>query len=112
MNLKIVFDTIGTVLKIMGLMLLVPGVVAAIYHETIGIVAFALTSLLSICTGIILGRLGTKGDMGNKEAFAVVSLGWLWPPSLAPCPSYFRALASSMPSLSPYLDSRQRELRF
>ena len=92
MNLKIVFDTIGTVLKIMGLMLLVPGVVAAIYHETIGIVAFALTALLSICTGIILGRLGTKGDMGNKEAFAIVSLGWLLATFFGALPFVFQGL--------------------
>jgi trk system potassium uptake protein TrkH len=77
MKLRIVFDIIGTVLKIMGLLLLVPGFVSAYYHETSGISAFALTSLLSIGTGIILSRLGTKGDVGNKEAFAAVSLGWL-----------------------------------
>jgi trk system potassium uptake protein TrkH len=77
MKLGIVSDVIGTVLKIMGLLLLVPGFVSAYYHETSGISAFALTSLLSIGTGIILSRLGTKGDVGNKEAFAAVSLGWL-----------------------------------
>ena len=92
MNLKIVFDTIGTVLKIMGLMLLVPGVVAALYHETIGIVAFALTVLLSVCTGIILSRLGTKGDMGNKEAFAAVSLGWLLATFFGALPFVFQGI--------------------
>jgi trk system potassium uptake protein TrkH len=73
----IVSDIIGTVLKIIGLLLLVPGLVSAHYHETSGVVAFALTAMLSIGTGIILSHLGAKGAVGNKEAFAAVSLGWL-----------------------------------
>ncbi len=85
MKLRIVFDIVGTVLKIMGLMLLVPGFVAALYHETNGIVAFALTSLLCMSFGIVLKRLGVKGDVGSKEAFAAVSLGWL-------CATFFGAL--------------------
>jgi trk system potassium uptake protein TrkH len=85
MKLRIVFDIIGTVLKIMGLLLLVPGFVAALYHETSGIVAFALTSLLCMSAGIVLKRLGVKGDVGSKEAFAAVSLGWL-------CATFFGAL--------------------
>ncbi len=85
MKLRIAFDIIGTVLKIMGLLLLVPGFVAAFYHETSGIVAFALTSLLSIAAGCVLKRLGKKGDVGHKEAFAAVTLGWL-------CATFFGAL--------------------
>jgi len=76
-KLPIVFDIIGTMLKIIGLLLLVPGFVSAYYRETGGVAAFALTAMLSICTGIIFSRLGEKGDIGNKDAFAVVSLGWL-----------------------------------
>ncbi|MCX6676377.1 MAG: TrkH family potassium uptake protein [Methanothrix sp.] len=92
MKLRIVFDVIGTVLKIMGLLLLVPGFVSAYYHETSGIAAFALTSLLSIGTGIILSRLGTKGDVGNKEAFAAVSLGWLSATFFGALPFVFQGL--------------------
>ncbi len=92
MKLRIVFDIIGTVLKIMGLLLLVPGLVSAYYHETSGIAAFALTSLLSIGAGIILGRLGTKGDVGNKEAFAAVSLGWLAATFFGALPFVFQGL--------------------
>eukprot|EP00829_Urostomides_striatus_P013611 TRINITY_DN3805_c0_g1_i1.p1 TRINITY_DN3805_c0_g1~~TRINITY_DN3805_c0_g1_i1.p1 ORF type:complete len:311 (+),score=-30.69 TRINITY_DN3805_c0_g1_i1:250-1182(+) len=92
MKLGIVFDIIGTVLKIMGLLLLVPGLVSAYYHETSGIAAFALTSLLSIITGIILSRLGTKGDVGGKEAFAAVSLGWLAATFFGSLPFVFQGL--------------------
>lgn len=58
-------------------MLLVPGFVSAYYHETSGVLAFALTSLFSISTGMLLIRQGVRGEVGNKEAFAAVSLGWL-----------------------------------
>lgn len=92
MKLKIAFDVIGTVLKIMGLLLLVPGFVCAYYHETSGIAAFALTALLSIAAGITLSRLGTKGDMGNKEAFAAVSLGWLCATFIGALPFVFQGL--------------------
>ena len=85
MRLRVVLDIIGTVLKILGLLLIVPGFVAAIYHETNGIVAFGLTALLSILTGIVLGMIGHKGDVGYKEAFGAVSLGWL-------CATVFAAL--------------------
>ena len=92
MKLRIVFDVIGTVLKLMGLLLLVPGFVSAYYHETSGIAAFALTALFSIGTGIILSRLGTKGDIGNKEAFAAVSLGWLTATFFGALPFVFQGL--------------------
>lgn len=93
MRVRIVLDIIGTVLKILGLLLLAPGIVAAVYHETDGIVAFAFTSLLSVSAGIILGRLGTKGDVGYKEAFAVVTLGWLCATIFAALPFVFQGIA-------------------
>ncbi len=77
MKLPIVLDVIGTVLKIIGLLILVPGFVSAYYHETGEVAAFALTALIAICTGILISRCGEKGAIGNKEAFAAVSLGWL-----------------------------------
>jgi len=93
MRVRIVLDIIGTVLKILGLLLLVPGLVAAFYHETDGIVAFALTSLLSVSCGIFLKRLGEKGDVGNKEAFAAVTLGWLFATVFGSLPFVFQGLS-------------------
>lgn len=93
MRFRIVLDIIGTLLKIMGLLLLVPGIVSAIYHETNGIAAFALTSLLSLATGIVLTRMGSKGDVGYREAFAGVTLGWL-------CATFFGALPFVFQGLS------------
>ena len=93
MRVRIVLGIIGTVLKILGLLLLGPGIVAALYHETDGIVAFALTSLLSVSCGILLKRLGEKGDVGNKEAFAAVTLGWLFATAFGSLPFVFQGLS-------------------
>ena len=93
MNLPIVFDIIGTLLKIFGLLLLAPGFVSAYYRETNGVLAFALTSLLSICTGILLRRLGRRGEVGHKEAFAAVSIGWLAAIFFGSLPFVFQGLS-------------------
>ena len=93
MKFRIVLDVIGTVLKIIGLLLIVPGIISAFYHETNGIIAFALTSLLSISVGIVLSRLGTKGDVAVKEAFAAVTLGWLCATFLGSLPFVFQGLS-------------------
>ena len=85
MKIRIVLDTIGTILKMLGFLMIIPGIVAAIYNETNGIAAFALASLLSLATGILFSRLGAKGDVGTREAFGAVSLGWL-------CATFFGAL--------------------
>ena len=55
--------------------------------------AFALTSLLSVSAGIILTRLGEKGIVGNKEAFAAVTLGWLFATALGSLPFVFQGLS-------------------
>lgn len=92
MKLLIVSDIVGTVLKIIGLLLLLPGLVYAYYHETGGVVAFALTAMLSIGAGIVLSRLGVKGIVGNKEAFAAVTLGWLAATFFGSLPFIFQGL--------------------
>jgi trk system potassium uptake protein TrkH len=85
MKIRIILDIIGTILKILSFLMLVPGIVAAIYYETSGVAAFALASFLSLATGTLFSRLGMKGDVGTREAFGAVSLGWL-------CATFFGAL--------------------
>lgn len=93
MKPSIVSDVIGTMLKVMSLLLLVPGAVSAYYHETAAIVAFALTALLSLVLGILLCRLGAKGVVSNKDAFAAVSLGWLAATAFGSLPFIFLGLS-------------------
>jgi trk system potassium uptake protein TrkH len=77
MKIRVFLRLFASLLKILAVLLLVPGAVAAYYAETGGVIAFAITSLLTLATGIILGRLSTKQEPGLKEGFALVSLGWL-----------------------------------
>ena len=77
MRIRVFLRLFASLLKILAVLLLIPGAVAAYYGETGGVIAFALTSLLTLATGIILGRLSTKEEPGLKEGFALVSLGWL-----------------------------------
>jgi trk system potassium uptake protein TrkH len=77
MEIRVFLRLFASLLKILAVLLLVPGAVAAYYAETGGVIAFAVTSLLTLTTAIILERLSTKEEPGLKEGFALVSLGWL-----------------------------------
>jgi len=92
MKLRIVLGIVGTLLKILGVLMLVPGVVATIYNEPSGIVAFALASLLALSTGVILRRFGSDEELGNKEAFAIVAFGWLLIAFFGALPFFFQGV--------------------
>jgi trk system potassium uptake protein TrkH len=77
MRLRVFLRLFGSLLKLLAVVMLLPGAVAAYYGETRGVLAFALTSLLTLATGIVLGKLGSDDEMGQKEGFALVALGWL-----------------------------------
>jgi trk system potassium uptake protein TrkH len=77
MKIRVFLHLFASLLKLLAVLLLVPGAVAAFYGETGGVIAFALTSLLTLASGIVLGRLALKEEPGPKEGFALVALGWL-----------------------------------
>ncbi|MGV8126938.1 MAG: potassium transporter TrkG [Methanothrix sp.] len=77
MKFRVFLGLFASLLKILAVLMLVPGAVAAYYSETGGVIAFALTSLLTLVTAMVLIRLSKKEEPGIKEAFALVSLGWL-----------------------------------
>ncbi len=77
MRIRVFLRLFASLLKILAVLLLVPGGVAAFYGETAGVISFAITSLLTLATGIVLGRLSCKEEPGLKEGFALVALGWL-----------------------------------
>lgn len=77
MRIKVFLRLFGSLLKLLALLLLVPGAVAAYYGETRGVLAFAITSMLTLATGIILSLIGSDEEVGHKEGFALVALGWL-----------------------------------
>jgi len=92
MRSRIVLSILGTLLKILGVLMLVPGIVSTICDEPAGVAAFALASMLAISTGILLRRFGSDEDLGNKEAFAVVALGWLFAAFFGALPFIFQGV--------------------
>jgi trk system potassium uptake protein TrkH len=93
MRFRIVSGILGTLLKILGILMLVPGIVSTIYDEMAGVAAFALASMLAISTGIFLRRFSSEEDPGNKEAFGVVALGWLFAAFFGALPFLFLGLS-------------------
>jgi len=93
MKIRVFLGLFASLLKILAVLMLVPGAVAAYYAETGGVIAFAVTSLLTLATGIILARLSVKAEPGLKEGFALVSLGWLGAAFFGALPYVFLGLS-------------------
>jgi trk system potassium uptake protein TrkH len=77
MNIRIVLKILGLLTILIGVLMVIPGLVSAIYKEPLGVVSFGISSLLAIIAGLILKHFGENSDMGNRDAFATVSLSWL-----------------------------------
>lgn len=77
MKVRIVLGVLGSLLILLGILMLIPGLVAAIYEEPVGVMSLGLTSLITISAGLIMRRFGQSGDVLHKEAFAIVTCGWL-----------------------------------
>lgn len=73
--------------------MLIPGIVSAIYKEPLSIMAFVFASFIAIIVGIAIRHFGTSGGMGRKEAFATVSIGWLFAAILGSLPYIFLGLS-------------------
>lgn len=77
MNVRVVLDVLGSLLILLGVLMLIPGLVATIYGEPAGVMALGLTSLITISSGLMMRHHGQKGDVMHREAFAIVTCGWL-----------------------------------
>jgi trk system potassium uptake protein TrkH len=77
MNARVVLDVLGSLLILLGVLMLIPGLVATIYGEPAGVIALGLTSLITISSGLLMRHHGQKGDVMHREAFAIVTGGWL-----------------------------------
>lgn len=75
MNARVVLDVLGSLLILLGVLMLMPGLVAAIYKEPAGVMALAMTSLITISSGLTMRHYGQKGDVMHKEAFVIVTCG-------------------------------------
>ncbi|QCC49217.1 TrkH family potassium uptake protein [Halobellus limi] len=78
---------VGTVLKYLGVTPLFPLVLALYYGEDP--LPFVATSVVMIGFGALLERLDQRNDLGNREAFLLVSLAWLLVPLAGTVPYLF-----------------------
>jgi len=77
MKSKVFLRELGNLLTLLGLLQILPGIVATAYGELDGVIAFGLTAIIGLLAGISLKRLGDGGEMGTKEGFALVAFGWM-----------------------------------
>lgn len=77
MSARIALHTLGLLTIILGALMLVPAVVSILYAEPSGVVAFLLSSILTLAAGYAIRRLGSNGEVEHRDAFLIVTLGWL-----------------------------------
>ena len=76
MNNKIVLNVLGGLLRFLGLIMVVPLLVAYYYDESL--YPFIVAVLITGLTGIILSlKYKSDEDWKTREGFAIVALGWL-----------------------------------
>jgi len=100
MDKKIIFGSIGSILKYVGILMIVP-LAAAWYEERILSLFIIKTWLapLVITTffGLILERrIGIKGVIKRREGFVIVALGWLAVAIFGSLPYVFSATLGPM----------------
>lgn len=76
MNFAIILNVLGNLLRFLGLIMVVPLLVA--FHYGDSLLPFAVAILITGAVGIILSyRYGTEGEWKIREGFAIVAFGWL-----------------------------------
>lgn len=75
MNIKIVFYVLGGLLRLLGILMVIPLGVAYYYGESI--TPFLVSIVITVLTGLILLSYKTDEEWMRKEGFAIVGLGWL-----------------------------------
>ena len=77
MNYRTVFHNLGNILIIESLFMLVPVLVAVIYHETAGF-AFAVPAVRTFLAGFLLTRVRSETErLRAREGFVIVGLSWI-----------------------------------
>ncbi|KCZ71716.1 potassium uptake protein, TrkH family [Candidatus Methanoperedens nitroreducens] len=78
MNYRVVFNILGTVIKFLGISLLIPLVVAVYYNEPESILIFAITFILVSVMGAILEYTNRPefDELTHRESVVIVAMGW------------------------------------
>ena len=79
MNFRMVFHTIGQVVKIEAVLLVLPAIIALCYGEGSGEIAFAAAALIAAALGFLMTGLSRpkKKDIFSREGLVITALAWL-----------------------------------
>ena len=78
MKYNIVFSTLGLLIFFLGLSMIFPLLCAFYYREEVAIYAFLSSIIITSLTGLFLYyNFKTENEIGRKEGFAIVTLGWV-----------------------------------
>ncbi|MYB95659.1 TrkH family potassium uptake protein [Candidatus Poribacteria bacterium] len=84
MSLKLIFYTLGNLLICLAGTMLLPLVVALYYRSTVDeiqsdLMAFVISAVITLIVGLILrfSMRARQEELGIREGFAVVALGWV-----------------------------------
>ncbi len=93
MRLKYIANALGLICKYIGMVIILPILIAIYYKEYNSILPFITTAVISILIGFILQKNNEKQEMLNDlkkaEALAIVALSWIVFGLLASIPYYF-----------------------
>lgn len=79
MNLKVVFYSIGKLTKFLGALMGIPTLIALIYGEP-DFLPLAISVAVTVLGGYLIERFCSQAkddEIRHREAFAIVSLGWV-----------------------------------
>ena len=76
-RIRVFLRVLGTLLKLLGGLMLLPAGVSFLYGEVEGVIAFVLPALFTFAIGLLMAILGEEEVLTNKEGFALVAFGWL-----------------------------------
>lgn len=78
-DIYIVGQYLGKIMQGVGILVLIPLIVALIYQEHIAYIGFVIPAILSILIGTLLTKIEVKRPrMAIKHAMLISSLAWLW----------------------------------
>jgi trk system potassium uptake protein TrkH len=77
MRSRVFLQVFGTLLKLLGGLMLIPAVVSLAYGEVEGAVAFFVASIFTFLLGAAMNLFGSEEQLNNKEGLGLVAFGWL-----------------------------------
>jgi len=96
LNYNVVLHTLGILLSFLGLSMIFPLFYAFYYQEEAAIYALLSSIIITILSGLFLRyNFKSEGEIGRKEGFATVTLGWIIAAAFGTFPFLFSGALSS-----------------